>query len=155
MTAWRTTVTDAVLIFRDALRSLVPHVTRARIEWREGVSYDDWDDIAQTLFDKIVMASVLWGLPEEERSGTVLPVYDVMCDSYVDKSVIVVNAATGERLVFHSFATHDEPFDMVRARRVDGQGRVVSNEFVIVPCDAANFRVETPTRTIEELVVVV
>ena len=65
MTVWRTSVTDLLEIFHDSLVALVPQMQRARIGWRNGVAYDDWDEIAETLFGKIVVASLQWSLPEE------------------------------------------------------------------------------------------
>jgi hypothetical protein len=153
MSVWRTTVTEVVLILRDALRALVPHVTRAGIEWRENAAYDDWDEIAQLLFEKIVVASVIWALPEVDRSPIDFAAYDVMYDSYAGKAVIVVKTANAERLVFHSFGTRDQPFDIVRTRLVDKEGGIHGNDFVIVAADTATYRVQTPATTIDDLLV--
>src|SRR5947209_1121998 len=104
MTVWQTTVDQLMLVFRDALRALVPHVEKAKIEWRDGSAYDDWDEIAQTLYEKIVVASLLWARPEDERERWQLPDYNMTYSSYIGKTVIAVNrASTNERLVFHSF----------------------------------------------------
>lgn len=153
MTMWRTTVTDVVLVFRDALRALVPHVTKAKIEWREDAAYDDWDEIAQMLFEKIVVASAVWALPEAERSQIHFAAYDVMYESYAGKAVIVVNTPNREKLVFHSFGTRDEPFDIVRTRIVDKEGRVGGNDFVIVAADTVKYLVEAAATTMDDLMV--
>jgi hypothetical protein len=154
MTIWRTSVTDVLLIFRDALRALVPHVTRAHIQWREGTAYDDWDEIAQVLYEKIVVSSALWALPEHERSTAEFPVYNMTYDSYAGKAVIIVNEESdSERLVFHSFATQDRPFDRVRSRVVDAEGNAHGDEFVFVPADTATYRIHTPAQALAELIV--
>jgi hypothetical protein len=154
MTVWRTTVTEIILIFRDALRALVPHVTKARIEWHEHAAYDDWDDIADVLFQKIVVASVLWALSEVDRSGIDFAAYDMMYESYAEKGIIVVNVADVERrLVFHSFGTRDEPFDIVRTCIVDGDRRVVGDDFVIVPADGVTYHIEAAAMIISDLIV--
>ncbi|HYU27389.1 MAG TPA: hypothetical protein VEO74_19410, partial [Thermoanaerobaculia bacterium] len=131
----------------------VPHITRANIEWREGAAYDDWDEIAQLLYDKIVVASALWALPDDERSTVEFPSYNMAYASYADKTVIVVNEKPDdERLVFHSFTTQQQPFDTARTAAVDEEGQVCG-EFVLVPADTATYRIHTPARALAELVV--
>jgi hypothetical protein len=154
MTVWRTTVDQLLLILRDALRALVPHVEKARIEWRDGSAYDDWDEIAQTLYNKIVVSSLLWAMPEDERGHCQLPDYNMTYSSYAGKTVIAVNRASAQRrLVFHSFATTIDPFDKVRACSVDRDGRVLDGDFVLVDSDTATYCVETPAMTLFEIAV--
>lgn len=154
MTAWVTTVDQLMLIFRDALRVLAPHIERARIEWRDGSAYDDWDEIAQVLYEKIVVVSVKWAIPEDEREGCHFPDYNMTYESYADRTVIVVNRElSGERLVFHSFTTDKEPFDKARACRVDRVGRVLSGNFVLIGADTATYSVETPEMLLTEIAV--
>ena len=154
MTIWRTTVDQLLLEFRDALRALVPHVEKVRIEWRDHSAYDDWDEIAQTLYDKIVVSSLLWALPEEERERCQLPDYNMTYSSYAGKTVITVNHdSTTARLVFHSFATEKDPFDKVRVCRVDAVGQALASELVLLDADAATFRVENLGVTFFEIAV--
>ena len=47
-------VTDLVLNFADACRALVPAVDRAEVPWRDGEQYDNWDRIAEALFESLV-----------------------------------------------------------------------------------------------------
>src|ERR1700754_5073986 len=115
MTVLQTTVGQLLLVFRDALRALVPHVERVRIEWRDGSAYDDWDEIAQTLYEKIIVSSLQWSIPEADREHCELPDYNTAYASYAGKTVITISRASDERLVFHSFATEKHPFDRVRA----------------------------------------
>lgn len=153
MTVWQTTVDELLLVFRDALRALVPHVERVRIEWRDDSAYDDWDEIAQTLYEKIVVSTLQWSMEEEEREHCKLPSYNMSYASYAGKTVIVMNGASDERLVFHSFTTENEPFDKVRACKVDREGRVSSRDFVFLDANTAAYRVETPVMTLVELTV--
>jgi hypothetical protein len=154
MTLWPTTVTQLVLVFRDALRALVPHMEKAKIEWQDESAYDDWDEIAQTLYEKIVVASLRWAIPEDERERCQLPAYNTMYPSYAGKTVIVVNRGVGpERLVFHSFTTIEEPFDKVRACTVGADGRVVGGEFVLLDVDRVTYRAETPDMTLVDITV--
>lgn len=153
MTVWQTTVDQLLLVFRDALRALVPHLERARIEWRDGSAYDDWDEIAQTLYEKIVVSSLLWAMPEDDRERSQFPDYSMTYASYAGKTVIAVNrTSTEERLVFHSFATEKDPFDKVRVCKVDRDGRVLG-DFVLLDADTATYSVETPAMTLVEIAV--
>ena len=154
MTVWQTTVERLLLAFRDALRVLVPHVERVQIQWRDGSAYDDWDAIAQTLYEKIVVSSLLWAMPEDERERCQLPDYSMTYTSYAGKTVIVVNrTSTEDRLVFHSFATEKDPFDKVRVCKVDRNGQVLAGDFVLMDADTATYSVETPERTLVEIAV--
>jgi hypothetical protein len=154
MTVWRTTVSQLLLVFRDASRALVPHVEKVRIEWRDSSAYDDWDDIAQTLYEKIVVSSVLWAMPEEERERCEFPKYNMTYSSYSGKTMITVNrASAAERLVFHSFTTATDPFDKARACRVDANGRVLDSDVVLLDADTATYSVETPAMTLVDIAV--
>lgn len=153
MTVWQTTVGQLIVVFRDALRALIPHVERVRIEWRDGSAYDDWDEIAQTLYEKIVVSSLLWAMPEDDRERSQLPDYSTTYASYAGKTIIAVNrTSTEERLVFHSFATEKDPFDKVRVCKVDREGHVLG-DFVLLDADAATYSVETPAMTLVEIMV--
>ena len=153
MTAWETTVDRLMLVFRNALRGLIPHIERVRIEWRDGSSYDDWDAIAQTLYEKIVVSSLLWAMPEHEREVTQVPDYNMSYASYAGKTVVAVNrTSTEDRLVFHSFATEKNPFDRVRVCKVDGDGQVLG-DFVLLDANTATYCVETPTMTLVKIAV--
>lgn len=48
------TVTDLVLNFAEACRSLVPALDRADVPWRDGEQYDNWDRVAEALFESLV-----------------------------------------------------------------------------------------------------
>jgi hypothetical protein len=101
MTLWRTNIGELLRIFRDAMKALVPQLKRAKIEWRDGAAYDDWDEIAQILYEKIVVSSLLWAMPEEKRELFHLSVYGMTYSAYASNAVITVNhASVEERLVF-------------------------------------------------------
>jgi len=90
-TSWQTTVSGLVLIFRDALAALVPHMERAKLPWREGEAYDEWDEISEVIFDKIVAQSLRCALGPEGESLR-LPRYDMVYDNYRDFSFIAVQS---------------------------------------------------------------
>jgi hypothetical protein len=77
---WTTTVTELLGLFREALLALVPIAERAKISWRDGEAYDDWDAIAAALFNNLVVRGLRYGdatLMQSEftQYDTVLPFY--------------------------------------------------------------------------------
>lgn len=48
------TVTELVLNFAEACRALVPSMDRAGVPWRDAEQYDNWDRIAEPLFESLV-----------------------------------------------------------------------------------------------------
>lgn len=51
---WNTSVTELIMVFRGALISIIPWLERAKIYWKNGESYDDWDNIVNALYENIV-----------------------------------------------------------------------------------------------------
>jgi len=43
-----------MLNFADACRALVPSLDRAVVPWRDGEQYDNWDRVADALFETLV-----------------------------------------------------------------------------------------------------
>jgi hypothetical protein len=48
------TVTELLLNFGEACRALVPALDRAGVPWRDGEQYDNWDRVAEALFETLV-----------------------------------------------------------------------------------------------------
>ncbi len=114
---WTTSVNELMHVFRDSLRSLVPCMERAKIAWREPDAYDDWDDIAQALYENIVVRSIEYSLGPKGRESMVLPEYGMLYPLYDDMSFIelVLGEPRDDQYnVFLDFATADRPFDTAR-----------------------------------------
>jgi hypothetical protein len=111
---WEPTPGDLVSALRDALISLTPVLDRCRIPWRAGESYDQWDAIAEALFDAIVVDAIRWsgGLEHDVRfSG-----YGFEVDAYAVESFVEVlhpSLQPGQTGAFQSFATVVDPMDAV------------------------------------------
>ena len=78
-TLWQTSLTELLGIFRQALSVLVPIVEQAKISWREGEAYDDWDGIASSLFENIVVNSLEFA--QEISFDLRMPKYDLLYPS--------------------------------------------------------------------------
>lgn len=59
VTIWEARVSDLILEFSRAMRTLVPHLDAARIEWRLPGRYDDFDRIAEALYVSFVLSPAM------------------------------------------------------------------------------------------------
>jgi hypothetical protein len=106
-------------MFQPALVTLVPTFDQARINWRGSNTYDDYERIAEALFDSIVRdaltkaPSVAKAYPPG-RYGVHQPGREL--------SRIYVNDPE-ERLALFELETAHEPFDTVVCQGIDDRGR--------------------------------
>lgn len=139
--SWFFTVTDLLLTFRGALSCLVPYIETAKIEWREGEAYDEWDDICEVLFNKMVIATLASALQERGFSPE-LPSYDMSIETYDGTSFIDVSSpflTNGCRYAFLRFGSDKGLFDLVRCREVcNGDMRPVG-ELKSIPVEGTRF----------------
>jgi len=144
--------------FRRALRGLVPSLERVGIIWKRPDAYDEWDAIATTLFDNLVVSVLRWSLPSVEQEEFRLPSYDLLLASYEGFSTLEVTHPTlrESRWLFHAFGTKDEPFDLVEVREATEEGLPLGEDLEICPLEGTGFRlrlcqgVRTP-RILEEV----
>lgn len=135
---WKTSVKELLTIFRGALTSIIPWVEKAKIQWKDEAAYDDWDNIAEALFENIVCSSL---------NGAVLASYPIakyglQYDDYADIEYILVKNPKhlNEKLVFVGFTTKETPFDSILVAQIDEQNKVIeckdlewdSSDFVFV-----------------------
>jgi len=100
-------VTELVGLFREALLALLPVMERGRIQWREGQSYDPWENIERTLYESIIGSCVENAVPA--GSIMVLAPYGLTQPAYSDRSFLVSSENKNAALL--KFATRSEPFD--------------------------------------------
>jgi hypothetical protein len=137
---WRTRVTDLLLIFREALQVLAPVVKKAGINYEDDLAYDDWDNIAQSLYTNIVERSVrsAAGLDED----LTLPSYAMLYERYEQNALILVlhpRHASAEPVVFHSFASRQGSFDTVVGVVLTGNRRTEGVPLWEAPAAGARF----------------
>jgi hypothetical protein len=138
---WTTSVNAMTLIFREALVALIPTAERAHMPWREPANYDDWDLIAQSLFQSIVVSSLEHA--DEWKFPYKIPKYDTRIGDYSQNSFVSALAFPME-LAFICFETKSSPFDVALFARLDATGKVVRVEreqvdrvhFVLSGCSA-------------------
>lgn len=137
---WPTTVTEVVGVFRDALIALIPSLERARIPWRDGEAYDDFDALAQAAYDTYVLNAFRFGLTTNEEVIRVPP-WDLHVTTYAESDWIeVVSNDVAERpLALVGFKTRDTPFDTVTAQPLTAAGECQGKP-VHVSFEFARFR---------------
>ena len=148
-------VESVLLNFRAALLALIPMVRRVGITWKRPDAYDEWDTIASTLFEKLVLEVLRWSRPDDAREKFRLPPYDLILPSYAGLSTLEVvhPSLRPGRWLFHAFGTDREPFDVIEVRSLSQDGEPLSEEFETCPVDGAGFRlrIDRGTSLIEEV----
>jgi len=135
---WQTSVEFLIGKFREALIGLIPTLEDVRIWWREGQSWDEWDRIAEALYESIVLDAIreTGRLPAFSLE---FPRYDVTPSDYSKLSLIAVeSSATPKGSIFHRLATSDSPFDSVVCTTVEWSKE---QKFLTVPFKGCRFSV--------------
>lgn len=101
-------LSDVVLIFGDCLRVLTPYVSKVGIEWDDGKNYDDWDAIAQALYDTVVGGTVAYTV-EGEGFDKLAP-YGFIMPDYSNRSFLF-GAQSGRDAAFLKLEGLELPFD--------------------------------------------
>lgn len=138
-TSWNTTVTEVLGIFRQALAALVPMAEKARMPWRDGEAYDDWDSIAGCLYTNIVARAI--SCAREGGSDIELPSYDMVYPSYKDAFIQVEGGGVPEGVtaVFIGFAGVSRDFVAVKWVRMLPSGEVPEPNIEYSPYEACEF----------------
>ncbi|MDX2282733.1 MAG: hypothetical protein NW241_01165 [Bacteroidia bacterium] len=135
---WKTSVTELLAIFRGALLSIIPWLEKAKIKWKEGEAYDDWDNITESLYANIVCSSMTGEVASEYRVAK----YNFNYDDYASIDFIEVKDKDNseKRFVFVAFQSSFTPLDSIKVAELDKANKVVgytnlkfdSLEFVFV-----------------------
>jgi hypothetical protein len=136
-----TDVRSLIFLYRRALVALVPIVEEAQIPWRDGEAYDDWDAIAEALFDRLVLESARWSVAPQAREKVRLPRYGFTQADYSQLSFITVDnvAGSGRTAVFVRLGTSVDPFDTVIYSVADQAWRTTDEEVYRTPLATAEF----------------
>ena len=120
---WKTSVSELLSIFKGALLAIVPWVEKAKIEWSDENSYDDWDNIALALYQNIVCSS----LEGEVKMNYSIAKYGFEYSDYSDLDYILVKSEmhSKKQLTFVSFKSFLEPFDGVKVAVLEKGDKVV------------------------------
>lgn len=123
---WNPTPTEVMQLFHESLMKLLPVMEKAHLSWEEEEAYDEWDQIATSLFEGIVVSSLQWGLTPGVFTELEVPAYDVVYPDYSKFSFIECLSNSPESvdyLLFHKFVTDEVPFDMIQCYQVNKRGQ--------------------------------
>ncbi len=136
-------VVDLINNFQAALIAILTSVKRAGIPWQRPSAYDDWDSMANAIYNGLVVGPIRWALPDCDRNEFRLPVYDMMLPSYAQVSAIEVllPEPTDGLRIFHALGTRYAPFDTVEWRCVSLDGIPLSDKLDSSPVEVAAYRV--------------
>lgn len=117
---WDTTVGELVVLFRSALKALIPTLERARIPWRDGEAYDQWDEIGSVLYSRLVVEPLTCALKIAATPG--VAAYDVFRQDWRDISFVAVRHPDLQHekvAAFLYLASNDDPLDTVVVNLLD------------------------------------
>ena len=141
---WSTDANELIRLFRECLLSLTPWLDAARIAWKDGEAYDDWDEICAALFKAVVANSVRWAVEGSGGDAAELLDYESFGKGFKERSQIAVQArdlAGHEGLVLFRLATRSRPLDTVVCLVTERNELRQPLEYYEVPYEEADFSV--------------
>lgn len=137
--AWCGTVNVLLANLRDALSALIPVAERARISWREGEAYDDWDGLASFVYEIIVGRTIA---ADANVGPGMLPLapYDMRLPSYVENSNFVVVTQDGSALFFNKLLAGEGDFAAAETLPARLDGRLHDADPVVLPIDSVEWK---------------
>lgn len=125
-------------IFRGSLLQLIPKAEELKISWKEGESYDEWDEICQVLYKSFVKKPIEWEIAKDD-SNILIPDYDMLYENYSDFSYIACPDESDKYdLMFHSFVSRNGMYDTVQCIKIDEHGRKINKDFICLPYEKIN-----------------
>jgi hypothetical protein len=120
---WKTSVNELLAIFRGALLAIIPWLEKAKIKWKEEEAYDDWDNIAGSLYKNIVCSS----LTGEVAFDYLIAKYNFSYDDYSLIDFIEVRSKSNpdKKYAFISFQSNSSPLDSIKVAELDKKDKVV------------------------------
>jgi hypothetical protein len=123
MNTWNTSVTELLLIFRGALLAIIPWLEKAKIKWKEGEAYDDWDNIVESLYKNIVCSSLTGEVASEYRIAK----YNFNYGDYSSINYIELRSKDEleKRFAFIAFQCYSSSLDNIKVAELNKTDKVV------------------------------
>jgi hypothetical protein len=146
MVTTQATVSDLVRNFAEACRALVPNLDRASVPWADGQQHDNWDRIAEALFESLVLE------PCRFHAAAVFPSTVLKLERYGFKpaganAFVSLNASLGgEDCSFVQLISRESPFDGCEGWSSDSKLVVPIDDaelsFVVLDADGARHKIK-------------
>lgn len=132
---WETTISELLAIYRGALIAIIPWLEKAKINWKEGESYDDWDKIAGTLYENIVYSSITGEISQNESIAS----YDFHYNDYsaIDSIQVISNEYSNSKFAFVSFQSIAFPMDTIEVAALNSSYKVI--EYLTMKVEGSEF----------------
>ena len=124
------TVTDLVLNFAEACRALVPSLDRAGVPWRDGGQYDNWDRIAEPLFESLVTEPCAFAAVGEAGLGRLRVARYGFAPAADENAWIAVDGVHPARMV--GLSSTAGPFDHVQCAGTSNLVPLTDARFIFV-----------------------
>jgi hypothetical protein len=131
--------------FRAGLMAMLPVLEKANIPWRNVGMYDDFDGIAESLFEWMVLHKLENNAIEQFDVVPELAKYGYIYKNYSKKSFIQVIIEKDENFdlyVFNFISTKNAPFDTLICNIIDFDGNLKDQD-VEVPFEGTKFRFQS------------
>ena len=110
-------MTELILNFADACRALVPRLDRAEVAWRDGEQGDNWDRVAEPLFETLVIEPCVFQAVGEADAAKLRPArYGFLPTTNTNAWILTDNGGSVRMIDLASVA---RPFDHVRGEERD------------------------------------
>lgn len=134
-------IDDLISTFRDALVAVVPAADRAGLTWSDENSHDDWERLAECLFD-VFVASPIRADPRWTSAIEPLPRYDFDIPEYGSLSWIeVIIPERPARFAFVRLLSREEPFDALQVVQLDQDAWSAGERSILQWASGMQFRV--------------
>ena len=128
-------IPQLLLILQESYVSLIPAIEKAKLPWRNEIAYDEWDRIADSLFDAIVINPVLHSLECSEIAN--IARYGFLYEDYSARSFfLITDSSTSSQFVFLQFITAENPFDQFICQRLTADYQVAKESRMTLPLSA-------------------
>ena len=124
---WKTSVTELMDILHDGFLAMIPIMDRAHLAWKEPDNYDEWDEISETLFKRLVIETIQWAIYPKDNGKLVIPQYGFTFKEYSGYSVIESVQREMQNdwyFVFIAYSTTESPLDSIECLPVDLSGGI-------------------------------
>lgn len=95
---WVVSVHKLILIFKDSLGSIMPYFEMAKIPWEADNAYDEWDDVAASLFNALVISNIKFS--QEFHEEVKVPKYGFDPNFLIDTTFLVAKTANDPDKIF-------------------------------------------------------
>lgn len=112
---WKTNVNEIIEIFRESLNTIVPIFEKAKLEWKVGKAYDEWDNVCEALFKSIVCCN----LYNDSLLNYPIAEYGFTYSNYLELDYIELITNENRKIVFLSFDNTNHPFNKINVVELD------------------------------------